>query len=165
MIDDGESRKKLVLTKLQAKNKAQHFCAYQERSQQEVRNKLYTWGLYSTEVEDVIADLITENFINEERFAFSYVSGKFNMKQWGKLKIAQGLKSKGVSPRLITEALNSIADDKYLAMLEKVLSKKQNQLNEKHPYKKKMKLIQYAAGKGFEKDLIFDVLSDNGLDE
>ncbi len=85
--------------------KAEHYCAYQERSQQEVRDKLYEWGLYSNVVERVITELIAGNFLNEERFANAYTRGKFNQKGWGKNKIKQGLKFKRVSDPLIKKAL------------------------------------------------------------
>lgn len=155
--------KKPVFTKLQAYQKAESFCAYQERSQQEVRNKLYEWGLHSAEVEDVITDLITHNFINEERFAHAYATGKFRMKNWGKLKIRQGLQLKKVSPRLIKEALEQIDPETYAQTLADLLKKKAQLLSEKEPYKRKMKLARYAAGKGYENELIVDLLNTKDL--
>src|SRR5476651_1731742 len=100
-----------------ARAKAEHYCAYQERSQQEVRDKLYEWGLYPNAVENVIVQLIDGNFLNEERFANAYTRGKFNQKGWGKIKIKQGLKFKKVSDVLIKKALNSINGDDYLQTL------------------------------------------------
>src|SRR5690606_22791562 len=78
----------------EAKNKAEAYCAYQERSQQEVRDKLYHMNLHTSQVEELIAYLIENNFLNESRFANAYVSGKFRMKKWGRKKIKQGLKLK-----------------------------------------------------------------------
>jgi regulatory protein len=143
--------------------KAEHYCAYQERSQQEVRDKLYEWGLYTNTVENIIIQLIAGNFINEERFANAYVRGKFNQKGWGKNKIKQGLKFKRVSDILIKKALNNINDDDYLQMLSKVIQKKILLLNETDLYKRKYKLQQYALGRGYENDLIADVLKDSNL--
>src|SRR5690606_17889250 len=97
-----------ALTRKQAIEKMEHYCAYQERSQQEVRDKLYSLGLRSADIEEIIADLIQNNFLNEERFAAAYAQGKFRMKSWGKLKIKQGLKLKRVSDKLIVKALNQI---------------------------------------------------------
>ena len=73
-----------------ARSKAEHYCAYQERSQQEVRDKLYEWGQYPDVVENIISGLITGNFLNEERFAKAYAIGKFRQKGWGRMKIKQG---------------------------------------------------------------------------
>jgi regulatory protein len=141
-----------------ALTKAEHYCAYQERSQQEVRDKLYEWGLYSNMVENVIVKLIAGNFLNEERFANAYTRGKFNQKGWGKNKIKQGLKFKKVSDPLIKKALQNINGDDYLQMLHKVIEKKNALLSEKEPYKRKYKLQQYALSRGYENDLITDVL-------
>ena len=143
--------------------KAEHYCAYQERSQQEVRDKLYEWGMYSTGVENVISQLITNNFINEERFANAYTTGKFRQKGWGRIKIKQGLKFKKVPEVLIKKALQKIDGHEYEQTLAKLLVKKAAVLTEKDPYKRRYKLQQYAMGRGFEADMIADVLKDSGL--
>lgn len=158
-------KKPQILDKRTALLKAESWCAYQERSQQETRNKLYEYGLHQNEVEEVITELIVTNFLNEERFAMAYVSGKVNIKKWGRIKIKQGLKFKRVPDKLIQKALNSIDGDKYLANLLATAEKKLRVLNEKDPIKKKYKLITYLQTKGFEKDLIFDVLKINSLTE
>jgi regulatory protein len=143
-----------------ALEKAANYCAYQDRSQQEVRDKLYEWGLWASAVENIISKLIGENFLNEERFAKAYTIGKFKQKAWGKNKIAQGLKFKRVPDVLIKKALKGIPDDDYLLMLQKVLTKKANMVVEKDSFKRKYKLHQYALSRGYEGDLIADVLSE-----
>lgn len=155
--------KPLILDKKTALVKAESWCAYQERSQSEVRNKLYEWGLRHDELEEVITELIVTNFLNEERFALAYVSGKVNIKKWGKIKIKQGLKLKKVPDRLIQKALNSIDEQKYLDNLLSTAVKKAAVMNEKDSVKLKFKLVSYLLGKGFENDLIFDVLKANNL--
>jgi len=155
--------KPLILDKKTALVKAESWCAYQERSQSEVRNKLYEWGLRHDELEEVITELIVTNFLNEERFAMAYVSGKVNIKKWGKVKIKQGLKLKKVPDRLIQKALNSIDEQKYLENLLSIAVKKAALMNEKDSVKLKFKLVTYLLGKGFENDLIFDVLKANNL--
>ena len=85
--------------------KAEHYCAYQDRAQQEVRDKLYEWGMVPASVENIIVKLIEGNFLNEERFAKAYARGKFNQKGWGRIKIKQGLKFKKVPDVLIKKAL------------------------------------------------------------
>src|ERR1700740_2175906 len=100
--------KKKITDKKVAMAKAEHYCAYQERSQQEVRDKLYEWGLWPEAVEHIISQLICDNFLNEERFAKAYALGKFRQKGWGKIKIKQGLKLKKVPEVLIKKALLTI---------------------------------------------------------
>jgi regulatory protein len=143
--------------------KAEHYCAYQERSQQEARDKLYELGLYPDAVERVISKLIEGNFLNEERFAKAYVQGKFNQKAWGRKKIAQGLKLKRVPDKLINKALQVIDGDDYLQVLERILTKKAGTITEKDAFKRRYKLQQYATGRGFEADLILFVLKNSEL--
>jgi regulatory protein len=152
-----------IFTETAAQAKAESYCAYQERSQQEVRDKLYEWGLHSVAVENIISRLIGDNFLNEERFAKAYAAGKFKQKGWGKHKIKQGLKLKRVPDVLIKKALLVIDGDEYLLMLQKVLSKKATLVNEKDAYKRKYKLQQYALSRGYENDLIADVLKSSNL--
>ena len=90
--------------------KARKYCTYQERSQQEVRDKLYEWGLHRNEVELGIATLVSENYLNEQRFAIAYAGGKFRMKGWGRIKIKLALKQKKVSDYCIRKALDEIID-------------------------------------------------------
>jgi len=156
-------KSKPIYDKKAAHAKAESYCAYQERSQQEVRDKLYDWGLHHNEVEEVITELILTNFLNEERFAMAYVSGKFNIKRWGKIKIKQGLKLKRVPEKMIIKALNTIDYDDYLAAILAAAEKKAPFITEKDPYKKKYKLVSYLMGKGFESNLISEVLKSNNL--
>ncbi|MEO6148968.1 MAG: regulatory protein RecX [Mucilaginibacter sp.] len=143
--------------------KAEHYCAYQERSQQEVRNKLYDWGVPGRVVESVISRLITENFLNEERFARAYAKGKFNQKHWGKIKIKQGLKLKQVPDVLIKKALQGIDADDYLKVLEVLLQKKAALVKEKDAFKRRYKLQQYALSRGYENDMVAEVLKASDL--
>jgi regulatory protein len=159
-----DSPKKIKITDEKvALAKAEHFCAYQERAQQEVRDKLYDWGLWPDAVENIIVQLIGGNFLNEERFARSYVQGKFKQKGWGRIKIKQGLKIKRIPENLLKKALLTIDGDEYFEMLMKILSKKAVLLTEKVPYKRRYKLQQYALSRGFETDLIIDVLKNSEL--
>ncbi|MBE9602697.1 regulatory protein RecX [Pedobacter sp. MC2016-24] len=156
-------KKKIRLDRKTALAKAEHYCAYQERSQQELRNKLYEWGQWSDDVEEIISELIQTNFLNEERFTQAYVSGKFKMKHWGKIKIRQGLKLKNVPDKMISNALKGIDYDEYLATILMLAEKKAGTIVEKDAYKKRYKLVSYLLGRGFENDSIIEVLKANGL--
>lgn len=139
-----------------AHHKIKNWCAYQERSQHETRQKLYEYGLHSESVELIISKLIEENFLNEERFAFAFVSGKFNIKQWGRIKIKIGLKRHKIFDYLINKALKGIDDERYLAVLKNVIEKKRRRVTEKNQQKLTHKLIQHAISKGFESDLVIE---------
>lgn len=138
--------------------KAERYCAYQERAQQEVRDKLYEWGLWPEAVENIIVQLIGSNFLNEERFSKAYVLGKFRQKGWGRIKIKQGLKLKKVPDVLIRKALQQIDGDDYEKALTSILNRKLKSIAEKDPFKRRYKLQQYAYSRGFETDIINDVL-------
>lgn len=139
----------------QAILKIKHFCAYQERCHAEVRDKLYSFGLYRKDVDGIIADLIGENYINEERFAINFAGGKFRMKHWGKNKIKQGLKLKQVSDYCIKKALNEIDDAQYVRTFRKMAEQKLATLkSEKNIFVKKSKLQNFLLQKGYEMDLI-----------
>ncbi len=158
-----EPKKKRITDEKTALIKAEQFCAYQERSQQEVREKLYDMGMYPTGVESVISQLITSNFLNEERFAKAYAQGKFRMNGWGRIKIKQGLKFKRVPEKLINKALQLLDGDEYLSVLQKIMEKKQRQIHDTDVFKRRYKLQQYAMSRGFESDLINDVLKASEL--
>lgn len=151
------------IDKQTATSKAESYCAYQERSQYEARGKLLDLGMRNDELEEIIAHLIENNFLNEERFANAYAQGKLRIKGWGKNKIAQGLKFKQVSVPLVKKALKNLNETEYLEKLKEVLDKKQETIKEKTNYQKNFKLVQYALSRGFERDLIFFMLKDSEL--
>jgi regulatory protein len=140
--------------------KAKKYCAYQERSQQEVRDKLYEWGLHRNEVEQIITQLISENYLNEQRFAVAYAGGKFRINGWGRLKIKQGLEAKRVSRPCITEALNKLDKRDYEAALKKLISEKTKTIKENNPFRKKHQVARYIISKGYEPELVWEILKE-----
>lgn len=158
MHSEKEERTKKISDPAVALSKIESWCAYQERCQQEVRNKLYSWGLWPDAVESIIGELITRNFLNEERFAIAYAGGKFRIKKWGKQKIRIELKKRKVPDGLIRRALKEIGGEDYDTAIEKVLATKWKSEKEKHPLKKKLKVMRYLVSRGFETDLIAEHL-------
>lgn len=146
-------------TPQQALPKIKQYCAYQERCHSETRNKLYSFGLNKTEVEEIISSLITSNYLNEERFAIHFSGGKFRMKQWGKRKIMQALKTKQVSDYCIKKALKEIDEKEYKKTFYKLADKKILSLKkEKNIFIKRKKLQDYLILKGYEFDLIGEMV-------
>jgi regulatory protein len=141
-----------------AKIKAGNYCAYQERTQQEVRDKLYSIGLYSDEVEQVLTELIIEDFVNEERFAKTYARGKFNLKHWGKVKIAHELKRKKISPFCIRKALEEIEDDDYNRVLKKLMNQRLSGY-QGDDYVIKNKTARFLINRGFEAEIVWEQLN------
>jgi regulatory protein len=136
------------------------FCAYQERNHKEVKEKLYSYGLYKDQVEELLSKLIQENFLNEERYAIAYAGGKFRAKDWGKNKIKYGLKQHQVSDYCIKKALKIIDEEEYVQKLQKLYTAKEKTLkSEKNIFIKKRKIQQYLMQKGYESSLINELLS------
>lgn len=147
-------------TPQQSVPKIKQYCAYQERCHAEVRDKLYSFGLNKIEVEEIISTLITENYLNEERFAIHYAGGKFRMKQWGKNKIKQALKFKQVSDYCIKKALKEIDDKEYEKTFLKLTELKLKALkSEKNIFIKKRKLQDFLLMKGYESEMIREVVN------
>lgn len=142
----------------EAKAKLEALCAYQERCQFEIDQKLISWGFYQDERNQLIADLISNRFIDEERFASAYVSGKFRIKKWGRIKIRTSLLQKHISKFSIEKALNEIdRDEYYQTLLGLAVKKKKDLSKEKDSWSKKVKLMRFLQSKGYENDLIHDV--------
>lgn len=141
--------------------KAKYYCAYQERSHAEVKKKLYGFGLYKNEVELLTSQLIEENYLNEERFAMAFAGGKFRIKHWGKTRIKYELKQRKVSDYSIKKSLAAIPDDDYEKKLQKLAEEKLEILrSEKNIFTKKSKLQNYLVAKGYEYNLVFEILKN-----
>lgn len=144
----------------QALIKAEKYCAYQERSHKEVRDKLYSFGLFKIDVEKIITQLITSGFLNEERFAKAFAGGKFRMKKWGRKKIEAELKKKDVSKNCIRIGLKEIDETEYRKTLSDLVKKKNKSMMELNAFKRRSKLALYVIGKGYEPELVWSYLMD-----
>ena len=142
--------KKVRIGKEQAIQRIRHYCAYQERAQQEVRDKLYELGMTKDEVEEIMSDLIAENFLNEERFAVQFAGGHFRIKGWGKVKIQHALQQKRVSSYNIKIGLKAIDGDAYLKTLEQLATKKWNSLKGERGLSRMAKTYAFLQQRGFE---------------
>lgn len=142
------------LTKEQALQKLKHYCGYQERSHSEVKEKLYSLGVWKQDHDELISSLIEENYLNEERFAIAFARGKFRMKQWGRVKIKYELKQKQVSEYCIKKALKEIDEEEYSMLLKKLATEKYASLKSEQYMVRKKKTMDYLMQKGFEMELI-----------
>jgi regulatory protein len=150
------------LTKEQALQKLRHYCAYQERSHVEVKEKLYSFGLRKQMVEESIAQLIEEDYLNEERFAIQFAGGKFRMKQWGRVKIIHALKQKQVSTYCINKALKELDEADYQKTLHKLAKQKWSTVKGEgvNGFVKMAKTTDYLLQKGYEPELVRRALQE-----
>jgi len=133
----------------EVKRKMEHYCAYQERSHYQVEKKLREMGMIPEAIDHIVLHLLQDNFLNEERFAHSYVRGKFYYKDWGKQKIIQGLKQHRIHNKLIEKALSEINFNDYQKTIKKLIKKKSSSFSQPLNFKDKQKVARYLLQKGY----------------
>lgn len=136
------------------------FCAYRDRSQKEVEEKLKEMRMIPMACEQIIIQLMQEDFLNEERFARSFVRGKFRIKKWGRIKIKRELQQKQISAPIIRLAFTEINDSDYLKTLQELAQKKLRLIKEPNKFKKKKKLSDYLVQKGYEPAMVYECVND-----
>jgi regulatory protein len=151
---------KKFLTKEEALQKLRQYCAYQERSHYEVRQKLWDLGIRRSDHDEIISILIEEDYLNEERFAKAFAGGKFRMKEWGRKKIYHALKEKQVSEYSIKKAMKEIDDEDYKTVLKELAEKKYALLKNEQYLVRKKKTMDYLLQKGFEPDLVMKAVNE-----
>lgn len=143
----------------EARARIEAYCAYRERSHFEVKEKLYDWGLHRNEVEGLLAHLVTTNFLNEERFAQAYVSGKFRIKRWGRRKILEGLKANRISEYCVRKGMQEISEEEYEETIKSLAQQKMKLTKGGSRFERNGKVAQYIIRKGFEPDLVWPIIT------
>ena len=136
--------------------KVLRYCAYQDRCVQEVRKKLATFDMLDSEKVKILKLLVDEGYLDDERYASTFVRSKIHLKKWGVNKIRMAWKMKDISDENISNALSEIDPEIYREELIKVLKSKK--INETDPYKRRAKLAQYAMQKGYEPGLVWETI-------
>lgn len=157
-----------TFTPEQALQKIRHYCAYQERSHSEVKEKLFGFGLNTREVDSIIADLISQDYLNEERFATQFAGGKFRQKKWGKKRIVYELKARKVSDPNIRLAISAIDAQEYQKTIHELIRKRKEQLisDGYQGYELNARTLSFLTQKGYEPDQVQDAykqLLDNPI--
>lgn len=147
-------------TVTEAKKKLENYCAYQERCHKEVQQKLKDMHMIPQAIDVVIAHLLEHNFLNEERFAKTFVMGKFKIKKWGRRRLALELKQKDISKYNINLALNTIGDEEYIDTFNALAEKKAQSIRESNILKKKKKLADYLLYHGWEPHLVYEKVNE-----
>lgn len=142
-----------------ALSKAMALCSRREYCVAEIREKAVSWGISESDSDKIIASLIKENFINEERYAAAFVKDKFNYNKWGKIKISAHLKAKRIQSATIKTALESIDDDVYMKTITSVLESHRRSVKAKNKYDLKAKMLRYGLSKGFESSILYNILN------
>src|SRR6056297_364860 len=138
--------------------KASRLCARNEKCEQDLRKKLFQWGVSDTDGEKIIEELKKSGFINHQRYALSFTRDKLRFNHWGKKKIAFALRSKGIEEPYVREALDQIPEEQYTNILQEELRKKDLSLKTRDPMERKNKLSQFLLQKGFESGKVFELV-------
>ena len=149
-----------VFTIKEALHKIEHYCAYQERCHEEVTQKLRSMKMDSDEIDQIITQLINDNFLNEERFACSFARGKHRIKHWGKIRITNELKFRGINQTLISIALKEINPEEYYETFEALATRQWESIRETNSLKKRKKFCDFMLRKGFESNLVYEKVRD-----
>ncbi|MBP6181954.1 regulatory protein RecX [Flavobacterium sp.] len=144
----------------EAIHKIEHFCAYQERCHEEVAQKLRSMKMDSEEIDSIMVHLISDNFLNEERFACSFARGKHRIKHWGKIRIVNELKSKKITQTLINIALKEISPEEYATTFHTLAERHWESIRERNLLKKRKKFCDYMLRRGFESNLVFEKVKE-----
>ena len=147
---------KKTYTLQEATKKLEHYCAYQERCHQEVRQKLDSMHMIPEAIDVIIVHLLEHNFLNEERFAKTFVRGKFRIKSWGLRRLSFELKKKDIGKVNINQALAEIGIEEYNEVFNDLAEKKLHSIKESNKFKKKKKLIDYLLYRGWETHLVYE---------
>tara|TARA_B110000003_G_scaffold60878_1_gene61115 strand:- start:236 stop:712 length:477 start_codon:yes stop_codon:yes gene_type:complete len=137
-------------------NRIKNYCAIQDRCQWDVQNKLHDWGLQQTTKDHILEILINNQFIDEQRFAFSFARGKFRIKNWGKYKIIRELKRRKISSVCIEPAIKAIDEDEYIDVLKKLFYQKNYLLKENNLLTRRKKIAKFLIQRGFEANLVWE---------
>ena len=139
--------------------KLKRYCSYQDRCHNEVEKKLKEFDLIEEAKNKILFNLINENYLNESRFSENFVRGKFKIKNWGKIKIVQELKSRNISDINIKRGLMEIDEVEYKNKLENIFNKKLSSLGNQSVINKKKKIFSYLSYRGWETNLIYEKIN------
>lgn len=144
----------------EALKRMERYCSYQERCHKEVVQKLYSMHMIPEAIDHIVVKLMQDNFLNEERYAKAFVSGKFRIKKWGKQRLTRELKQKDIGKTLINMALQTITDEDYFETFNALAEKKAETIKETNVLKKRKKLADYLFYRGWESQLVYDKVNE-----
>ena len=137
------------------KERIRHYCAVMDRCQYQVITKLKSYGVSDTLANEILIELIQDKYLDEERFARSFCSGKFKIKRWGRKKIAFELSKLKVPKSCVLLGLLEIDEADYKDVIKHLVNKKMVLLKDKNTYLRKKRVVDYLLRKGYESELVW----------
>jgi regulatory protein len=144
----------------EALSRAMAICATNEHCSDDILNKLRSLGLNDKDAGEVLNRLEKDNFVSDKRYSRAFVNDKFRQNKWGKIKIAAMLRAKRISSEMISSALESIDEEQYMLTLRDIIARQRKVTKARTPYELKGKLVRFAMTRGFESDLIYEILNE-----
>jgi regulatory protein len=158
--DPDQPYKRKYISITEAAQRIRRYCVYQERSHQEVRDKLFEFGLNADSVDELLTQMISEGFLNEVRFAKAFAGGKFRVKKWGRIKIQRALEQHGLTEACIRDGIKEIEEGDYLKTLIDLIQKKSETVHEENLFLKRDKIATYSISRGFEPELVWKTIKE-----
>jgi regulatory protein len=134
-------------------------CAQAEHCQQEMRDKMKRWDIDAATQDRIVARLIKERYVDDERYARAFVKDKIRYNKWGRRKVQQGLWLKHIDDDILERVLGEVDDSEYLAVLHPLLKQKVRSIRAENDYERTQKLVRFALGRGFTFDIIRQCLN------
>lgn len=149
-----------TLTFEQAFQRAASLCSGSEHCISDIEEKLHRWGVAKADTKRVIDTLIDEKYIDEIRYATAYTRDKLRFSHWGRIKIRTMLRAQRISEADINNAFDDINQEEYLGILESIINKKRQTMDDAESYASRVKLIRFAMQRGFEMHEITKFISE-----
>lgn len=149
-----------TLTFEQALQRAASLCSSSEHCISDIEEKLYRWGVDKADSEKVIDTLLDEKYIDETRYAIAYTRDKLRFSHWGRIKIRTMLRAQHISEADVNNAFDDIDQEEYLGILESIINKKRQTMDDTESYASRAKLIRFAMQRGFEMHEITKFISE-----
>lgn len=141
-------------------SKAMAICSKREYCLDDLRSKLKSWKINDNEAEKILQTLLKENFINESRYSEAFAKDRFRYNKWGKIKISAHLKAKHISSENIKAALDSIDKETYKKMVAETINSHRKSVKARNQYDLKGKLLRFGLSRGYENELLYEILND-----
>lgn len=150
---------KTILTQAEVLKRMEHYCAYQDRCHRDVWEKLREYALDEQEKENIICRLIEDRFLDEERFARSFVRGKHRFKQWGRLRLERELRLRGIHPRLVAEALDEVPEEEYRETFRELFRARAREAGGVETRAQMAKVYRFMVSKGYDPEWVWQALN------
>ena len=154
-----------TMTEQEAYLRLAALCAQAEHCEYEMQEKMRRWEIADDAQARVMQRLITERYVDDERFARAFANDKVKYNKWGRRKVEQAMWLKHIAEDIRQRVLDSIDDEEYIAILRPLLQQKRRSVKAHNDYELRQKLFKFAIGRGFTMDIIKQCISIDDEEE